>query len=144
MSEQYHFGVFPLSVISSDRCGEFLEQCPTRTSTTADERHRTCSFRWLDRLLQERRERVNLFSDDDEEKNTSLCRFFGDAKPTLASPDYSSLVIFIVGGVTAHEIQLVQEYSQQMKKQVNAQLETNSDLGFISFLLDYHWFVGNN
>jgi hypothetical protein len=45
-------------------------------------------------------------------------RFFGDAKPNLVSNDYSTLVIFIVGGITSHEIQLVQEYSQQIKKQV--------------------------
>ncbi|CAF0744883.1 unnamed protein product [Didymodactylos carnosus] len=44
--------------------------------------------------------------------------FFGDTKPTLASYDYSTIVIFIVGGITTNEIQLVQEYSVQLKKQV--------------------------
>ena len=46
------------------------------------------------------------------------CRFFGDTKPTLVSNDYSTIVVFIVGGITTQEIQLVQEYSQQIKKQV--------------------------
>ncbi|CAF1342799.1 unnamed protein product [Rotaria sordida] len=44
--------------------------------------------------------------------------FFGDTKPNLISNDYSTIVIFIVGGITSHEIQLVQEYSQQIKKQI--------------------------
>ncbi|UJR13811.1 hypothetical protein I4U23_000822 [Adineta vaga] len=43
---------------------------------------------------------------------------FVTAKPTLVSNDYSTLVIFIVGGVTTQEIQFVQEYSQQIKKQI--------------------------
>ncbi len=47
-----------------------------------------------------------------------MYRIFGDTKPSLASNDYSTIVIFIVGGVTTHEIQLVHEYSQQLKKQV--------------------------
>ena len=45
-------------------------------------------------------------------------RFFGDTKPNLVSNDYSTIVIFIIGGVTAHEIQLVHEFGQQIKKQV--------------------------
>ncbi|CAF0775275.1 unnamed protein product [Adineta ricciae] len=44
--------------------------------------------------------------------------FFGDAKPTLVSNDYSTIVVFIVGGITTQEIQLVQEYGQQIKKQI--------------------------
>ncbi|CAF1046644.1 unnamed protein product [Rotaria sp. Silwood1] len=44
--------------------------------------------------------------------------FFGDTKPNITSNDYSTLVIFIVGGVTPHEVQLVHEYSQQIKKQI--------------------------
>ncbi|CAF0755863.1 unnamed protein product [Adineta ricciae] len=44
--------------------------------------------------------------------------FFGDTKPTLVSNDYSAIVVFIVGGITTQEIQLVQEYSQQIKKQI--------------------------
>jgi hypothetical protein len=47
-----------------------------------------------------------------------LNRFFGDTKPNLVSNDYSTLVIFIIGGVTSHEIQLVHEFGQQIKKQV--------------------------
>lgn len=45
-------------------------------------------------------------------------RIFGDTKPTISSNDYSTIVIFIVGGITAHEIQLIHEYGQQIKKQV--------------------------
>jgi len=44
--------------------------------------------------------------------------FFGDAKPNLASNDYSTIVIFIIGGITSHEIQLVHEFGQQIKKQI--------------------------
>ena len=49
----------------------------------------------------------------------TIDRFFGETKPTLASSDYSTLVIFIVGGVTSHEIQLIHDYGQQVKKQVS-------------------------
>jgi hypothetical protein len=45
-------------------------------------------------------------------------RFFGETKPNLASNDYSTIVIFIIGGITSHEIQLVHEFGQQIKKQV--------------------------
>ncbi|CAF3590592.1 unnamed protein product [Rotaria socialis] len=44
--------------------------------------------------------------------------FFGDAKPCITSNDYSTIVVFIVGGITPHEIQLIHEYSQQIRKQI--------------------------
>lgn len=39
-------------------------------------------------------------------------------------------MIFIVGGVTAHEIQLVHEFSQQIKKQVKVHSQYQSSTSF--------------
>ncbi|CAF3755868.1 unnamed protein product [Adineta steineri] len=50
---------------------------------------------------------------------------FGDTKPNLISNDYSTIVIFIAGGITSHEIQLVQQYSQQIKKQRDCSYHKN-------------------
>ena len=59
-----------------------------------------------------------------------MYRIFGDTKPSLASNDYSTIVIFIVGGITTHEIQLVHEYSQQLKKQVKPNKIENETCDF--------------
>ena len=52
-------------------------------------------------------------------------RLFGDIKPNLTNNDYSVLVIFIVGGITSHEIQLIHEYSQQLQKQVRKKISVS-------------------
>ena len=93
-----------------------------RIAAAIDARHRARAVRWIHGFLQDCRSRVRTIDGHGSATSPISCtfdRFFGETKPTLASSDYSTLVIFIVGGVTSHEIQLVHEYGQQVKKQVS-------------------------